>query len=286
VNLVFATCDHQPLIAEDDQPLADALKARGVDVTPIPWTELDPFADFDAPPILLRSTWDYHRLPTMFQSWLQALEVSGRTTWNPPAIARANVDKIYLKDLEAAGIAIPKTIWIDQIDAGAIDRVLDEHNWMRAVLKPRIAATAYGTFLIERGAPPSDEDLRPARASGAMLQELIPDVIERGEISLVYFGGRFSHAVAKHATPGDFRVQKDFGGSVEVATVSPAARSFSDHVMTHVPSDSVYARVDVVETSRGPLLMELELIEPELYFLIVPESAGQLAQLLTDRLRS
>jgi glutathione synthase/RimK-type ligase-like ATP-grasp enzyme len=285
VNLVFATCDHQPLTTADDQPLADALKAHGVEVTPIPWTELDPFADFDASPILLRSTWDYHRMPTMFRSWLEALETSGRATWNPPGVARANVDKIYLKDLEAASIAIPKTIWLDQLDAASIDRAFDEHGWTRAVLKPRIAATAYGTFLIERGTSLADEDLHPARATGAMLQELVPEVAVRGETSLVYLGGVFSHAVVKRAKPGDFRVQKDFGGRVDATTPSPALLAFANNVMTHVPSTCLYARVDVVESSRGPLLMELELIEPELYFLNVPESAGRFAQLLVDRLR-
>jgi hypothetical protein len=168
VNLVFATCDHQPLITLDDQPLADALAAGGVTVTPIPWTELDPYAVIDSPPILLRSTWDYHRVPTMFVSWLQALEDSGRLTWNSPDVARGNVDKIYLKNLEAAGITIPKTRWLDQIDSSSIDRVLDEEAWTRAVLKPRIGATAYGTFLVERGTPLSDDDLRPARASASI----------------------------------------------------------------------------------------------------------------------
>ena len=285
MNVVFATCDHQPLTAEDDQPLADALKARGVDVMPIPWTELDPFAELDAPPILLRSTWDYHRLPTMFQAWLQALEVSGRATWNPPGIARGNVDKIYLKDLEAAGVATPRTTWLDRIDASSIDRVLDEQQLARAVLKPRIGATAYGTLLIERGSAPADEILHPARASGAMLQELIPEVFELGETSLVYLGGVFSHAVVKRAKPGDFRVQKDYGGRVDVTTPSPVLLAFANNVMTHVPSTCLYARVDVVESSRGPLLMELELIEPELFFLIVPEAAERFARLLVDRLR-
>ena len=285
MQLVFATCDHQPLITPDDQPLADALKARGVEVTPIPWTELDPFAILDSPPILLRSTWDYHRVPTMFRSWLQALEVSGRATWNPPGVARGNVDKSYLKDLEAAGIAIPKTRWIDAIDAEGIDRVLHEQAWTSAVLKPRIGATAYGTFLIERGAGLSDELLLPARASGAMLQELIPEVVERGEVSLVYLGGAFSHAVVKRAKSGDFRVQKNFGGHVDATTPAPAVRSLADACHDRVPPACLYARVDVVEARRGPLLMELELIEPELYFLIVPESAQRLAQLLTEGLR-
>ena len=285
MEIVFATCDHQPLITADDQLLANALEARGVRVTPIPWTELDPHALLDAPPILLRSTWDYHRVPTMFRSWLYALEDSGRAMFNPPSVARGNVDKIYLNQLETAGISIPRTRWLDRIDDASIQRVLQEESWTSAVLKPRIAATAYGTFLVERGTSLSDDELLPARASGAMLQEVIPEVVERGETSLVFLSGAFSHAVVKRANPGEFRVQKDFGGEVEAITPSAALLAFTDGVMAHVPHDCIYARVDVVDARRGPLLMELELIEPELYFLIVPEAADRCAQLLIERLR-
>lgn len=284
VQIVFATCEHQPLITRDDQRLADALVARGVDVTPIPWTELDPYGLLDSPPILLRSTWDYHRVPTMFRSWLEALEDAGRATWNPPPVARGNVDKIYLQGLAAAGIAIPKTRWLDRIDAASLDRVLAEESWTRAVLKPRIAATAYGTFLIEPGTSLSDDDFHPARASGALLQEVIPEIVDRGETSLVYFDGSFSHAVLKRAQDGEFRVQQDFGGRVEATTPSPALLAFADQVMASMPAECLYARVDVVESARGPLLMELELIEPELYFLHVPESADRLADLVIKRI--
>jgi glutathione synthase/RimK-type ligase-like ATP-grasp enzyme len=280
MRVVFATCGHQPLISPDDQVLADALAARGVDVEPIPWTEIDPYAVLDAPPILLRSTWDYHRVPTMFRSWLQALEDSGRRVWNPPVIARANVDKIYLKDLETRGIAIPKTRWLDAVDLDSIRRVLDEEKWPRAVLKPRIAATAYGTFLIDRDTELADEDLQPARASGALLQELISEVADHGETSLMLFDGAFSHAVLKRAKPGEFRVQKDFGGRVEPTSPSNSLLDVATRVMTLVPEGWLCARVDVVETATGPLLMELELIEPELYFLYVPEAAARFAAVL------
>ena len=126
MNVVFATCEQQPLITADDQVLADALNARGVDVTPIPWTAIDPYAVVDAPPIILRSTWDYHRIPTMFLSWLDAMADGGRLMLNPPQVARGNVDKIYLQSLEAAGIAIPKTRWLDRIDNDMIARVMRE----------------------------------------------------------------------------------------------------------------------------------------------------------------
>jgi glutathione synthase/RimK-type ligase-like ATP-grasp enzyme len=284
LTIVFATCEHQPLLTDDDQVLADALAARGVDVIPTPWTEIHPYAMADAPPIVLRSTWDYHRLPTMFAAWLQALEHSGRATWNAPSIARANVDKIYLRELEASGIAIPKTRWVDGATGDSLAAVIAEEGWSRAVLKPRIAATAYGTFLIDRSLSLTDEDLAPARSSGALVQELIPEVMDRGEVSLVYFGGRFSHAVVKHAKPGEFRVQKDFGGRVQATTPSAAALEFADRVMAQAGTNTLYARVDIVEASRGPLLMEFELIEPELYFLFVPDAADRLAQLIVDYL--
>jgi glutathione synthase/RimK-type ligase-like ATP-grasp enzyme len=283
MTVIFATCDDQPLIAADDQLLAEALQPLGVEVVPIPWMQIDPYSQIDASPIVLRSTWDYHRLPTMFSTWLSALEDSGRTIWNNPAIARGNIDKIYLKDLESAGIAIPKTRWLDRVDQDAVRRTLAEERWEQAVLKPRVAATAYGTFLITPDTELSDDDLSPARASGALLQEFVPEIVDRGEVSLMYCDGVFSHAVSKRAKAGDFRVQQDFGGVVTPVTPPTSLIAVADFVMAKVPGPQLYGRVDVVETGGGPVLMELELIEPELYFLIVPSAAGRFAAALTQR---
>jgi len=281
--ITFATCEQQPLIAPDDRILADALLPMGVEVTPIPWTEIDPFSQVEAPPIVLRSTWDYHRLPTMFSTWLSALEDSGRTVWNNPAIARGNIDKVYLKQLDSAGIAIPKTRWLDRVDQESVRQALDEERWLKAVLKPRIAATAYGTCLITPDTTLSDVDLSPARASGALLQEFVPEIIDRGEVSLMFCAGLFTHAVRKHAKSGDFRVQQDFGGVVEPLVPTADLVAFANRVVSAVPA-CLYARVDVVESNHGPLLMELELIEPELYFLIVPSAAARFAVTIKDML--
>lgn len=277
MTIVFATCDHQPLLTDDDAVLAAALRPLGVEVTPVPWTEIDPFATIDAPPILLRSTWDYHRMPTMFAVWLQSLHDSGRQLWNPARIALGNIDKIYLQQLESRGIAIPKTRWLDRATPECVSELLASEGWSTAVLKPRIAATAYGTFLVDADTELTEEDLAPARISGALLQEFIPEIAEHGETSLVYCNNTFTHAVVKHARPGDFRVQKDFGGSVELTTPATDMLAFADRALATLPDPCLYARVDLVATARGPLLMELELIEPELYFLAYPEAAGRFA---------
>ena len=183
-----------------------------------------------------------------------------------------------------AASAIPRTRWLDAVDRETIRRVLEEEDWPRAVLKPRIAATAYGTFLVDRDSALSDSDLAPARASGALLQELVPEVVAHGEISSVYFDGAFSHAVLKQAADGDFRVQKDFGGRVVATTLSDGQRAFADRVAALASPDCLYQRVDIVESARGPLLMELELIEPELYFTTVPAAATTLAASIAGRL--
>ena len=284
MTVIFATCADQPHLTRDDELSAAALAARGVTVTPLPWTEIDPFAVLNAPPVVLRSTWDYHRVPTLFLSWLQAMEESGRAMWNGPAIARANLDKIYLRELEARGIAIPRTHWLDRPDAAGIAAALAAEQWDRAVLKPRIAATAYGTFVVQPDAWPPEDGLAPSRSSGALLQEFVPEIVERGELSLVYIDGGFSHAVQRRAMPGDFRVQNEFGGTVKRVEPSPAARAFAERVVGAAAGGTLYARVDVVESSRGPLLMELELIEPELYFAHAPAAAEAMAEAIQRRL--
>jgi glutathione synthase/RimK-type ligase-like ATP-grasp enzyme len=284
VTIVFATCSQQPFIADDDQPLADALGALGYQVEPEPWTDIDPSAQLIADPVVLRSTWDYHRLPTMFAAWLNAMADSGRTLLNPAEVARANIDKIYLQGLADAGLAIPRTRWVEKPDADSLAAILREEGWAQAVLKPRIAATAHGTFLISVDTLPPDEDLAPARASGALVQEFIPEIREGGEVSMVYAGGAFSHAVVKRARDGDFRVQQDFGGKVEPLMPPAGLLEFGAAVMAQVPASCAYARVDMVDTAHGPLLMELELIEPELYFSVVPGSAERMARAIIERL--
>ena len=125
----------------------------------------------------------------MFMAWLQALEDSGRRIWNPPAVARQR-----RQDLSCRRSSLPALRFRGRdgwIASTAMRSTRDARRRLAArVLKPRIAATAYGTFLIDRGQLLADDDLAPARASGALLQEVIPEIIERGEMSLGVFRRR------------------------------------------------------------------------------------------------
>jgi glutathione synthase/RimK-type ligase-like ATP-grasp enzyme len=114
------------------------------------------------------------------------------------------------------------------------------------------------------------------------LQAFVPEIETQGEVSLVFIDGVFSHAVRKRPAPSDFRVQIDFGGSWEPTIVGASLREFGEGVLAAVSRPWLYARIDVVEANQGPVLMELELIEPQLF--LTAAAAIRMADALESRM--
>ena len=262
--VVLATCRSKPSLTPGDALLADALVRAGAAVTATSWDALSPAGE-DARVVCLRSTWDYHLRWNEFRTWISTFAGRNGRLWNPAETVLWNADKIYLRELEEEGIALPRTRWFDPGVRPDGDRVLREWGLGRAVLKPRVSATAFGTHLVSAGQDLRGEDWAELEASGCLLQDFVAEIESRGEISLVYLDGGFSHAVRKRPASGDFRVQTDFGGRLERETAARDVRAFGDAVLAAAARSWLYARVDLVETDRGPVLMELELIEPDLF---------------------
>ncbi|MGH8033408.1 MAG: hypothetical protein ACREO8_13875 [Luteimonas sp.] len=121
-----------------------------------------------------------------------------------------------------------------------------------------------------------------------LVQPFVPEILEQGEWSLMFFGGRYSHAVLKRPLAGDYRAQSDFGGSVELLepghTILAAARRALQVVAALGHADQAYARVDGVLSAGRFLLMEIELVEPFLHLSIRPQAARMFAAQLAERL--
>jgi glutathione synthase/RimK-type ligase-like ATP-grasp enzyme len=280
VRIVLATCRSKPALTSSDALLAAELERAGAIVVAAPWDTVTPAGEYPVT-VCLRSTWDYHRRWTEFRAWVAGFADRTGGLWNPAETVLWNADKLYLRDLSEAGIALPRTRWFEPGERPDGPSVLREWKLARAVLKPRISATAFGTYLVSAGRSLSDEEWKPLEASGGLIQAFVPEVESQGELSLVYVDGGFSHAVRKRPAGGDFRVQGDFGGTVEGAAPPRGIREFGDAVLTVVSRPWLYARVDLVETDRGPVLMELELIEPDLF--LTPAAAARLAAALLAR---
>jgi glutathione synthase/RimK-type ligase-like ATP-grasp enzyme len=294
-RVALITYSGVPAITTDDRLLRDALVARGAEVEARPW---DTRADWSVyHRIILRSCWNFHHRPEEFRGWVNDVkERYDGSLMNGPKLVQWSVDKRYLRDLDARGIAIVPTVWVsaDDDDVPDLAALIAEHGWdAGTVVKPAISATAHQTWRVgpeEAGAHQARfEALLASSPAGVMVQPFLPE-IEDGEWSLVFLGGEFSHAVKKRPAAGDFRVQHDFGGTIErcepdpalVDDASAALRAAAEVTDTGL-EDILYARVDGVMRSGRLLLMELELIEPVLFFAQAPGAAARMAELIVSR---
>lgn len=285
-RVALVTCGAIRELTDDDRPLLAALWNLGIRAEPAVWD--DPAVDwsrFDA--AVIRSTWDYHLSPAAFASWLARLEALGVALWNPPAVIRANADKSYLRELEAAGVLTPPTAWLPQGAKQNLDALLEARGWDACVVKPVVSAGAYRTYRVglrrEGGQAALDEVLAH---SAAMVQPFLPEIVEEGEWSFVFLGGEFSHAVLKTPARGDFRVQEEHGGKTVRREPPNALLAQARDAVIAGPRPCLYARVDGVRRGGDLLVVELELIEPSLYLSHEPRAARKLAEAIRDRLAS
>lgn len=267
--------------------LLEAAGRAGVEAREVVWSHVRavPLEHDAAPVVVIGHTWDYHlRLPA-FRSWLDGLRRIGALVHNPLEIVEWNLDKRYLLELAARGVPIPPTVILESgAPVPAPRELVDRLDAEVAVIKPTVSATAWRTkkvSLADRAAVTSAVD-GVSTDRGVMVQAFLP-AIGRGEWSLVYFGGRYSHAVLKRPEEGDFRVQTDFGGSVQVAEPPPGALELATACLAALPTMPTFARVDCVGTETGFVLMELELIEPDLFLRHHEPAADRLVACVLER---
>jgi len=253
--------------ADVDLPLmVKALRARGVDAQAVAWDAADQdWAAFDQ--VVIRSTWDYAQRIEEFLAWTAAV---ARVTVlrNPAELVRWNSDKRYLRWLSDRGVSVLPTSFIEP---GAAAILPDEPDF---VLKPVVSAGARDTARYTRDQRAAAErHLATLHAAGkpAMVQPYLPQIAQ-GERALVFLAGRFSHAIRK----GPALVQTGVIDNARVPHPDPtrheptrAELGLAARALAAAPvasADLLYARVDMALDARGePVLMELELIEPNLF---------------------
>ncbi len=264
---------------DDDELLLQRFKNRGVDAYAIGWN--DEGADrHDADVTLIRSTWDYMHDSENFGAWLQGAAARSRLL-NPVEIMRWNLDKHYLDDLADKGVPVVPTHWHIAGEPCDLATIADAHGWDALVVKPVVGGGGYDTYKVfpqERDAMrPTIDDLAARR--DLMIQPFIPAVERDGELSIIVIGDTMTHAVWKTARPGEFRVQDDHGGNIRSYRPTAQERAVAEQALAAVPQGWVYARVDLVQ-NNGPHIMELEMVEPELFHRFNPESAERLVDIV------
>jgi hypothetical protein len=267
-RIAFLTLEDRADFVIDDALAVSELDRRGVRADEVPWQGAGvDWRGYDG--IIIRTTWDYQRRFDDFMDLLDRIEAMAIPLANSASLVRWNARKSYLGDLAGRGVRVVPTergrgLSLDEL-RGLRDRIgADE-----VVLKPLIGANADDTFWLSARTGPSELEQIEACFRGRewMAQPFVSAILGEGEYSLFYFDGRYSHAVVKRPAPGDFRVQEEHGGIIERWEADAAARDAAGATLAAIAERPLQARIDLVRLDDGSLaLMELELIEPSLYF--------------------
>ena len=296
-RVALATCSVLPDLDADDAPLVRALGTRGVEATPAVWDDdaVD-WSAFDA--VVVRSTWDYSARRDDFVAWAARVP----RILNTERVLRWNTDKGYLRGLEAAGVPVIPTLWLDparNLSSRAIHTRLPAQGDF--VIKPVVSAGAKDTGRYQSGEAHSRglaiQHARNLLVSGreVMVQPYVTSVDTAGEAGLVFVDGAFSHAVRKNAlltgphrpTRGLYQQEEmsPFTASEEqVAVATNALAVAAAEVADGDPTSFLYARVDLVTgNDGGAVVIELELTEPSLFMALAPGSLDRFADAIAAR---
>lgn len=265
-KLALLTYDGLPDLYPSDQTLIPLLNDYGIIAKPAIWNDkLISWLNFDG--VLFRNTWDYYKYPNEFLTFLSLLDNLNLKSINPTSIIRKNVHKFYLKEIEESGVDIVPSIFIEKNKLPNAMNLLKE-DWNSFIIKPAISAGSWWTRRFDhleiKNILLTYETFN--QKNDLIIQKFIPEIQTIGEYSLVFIKQKFSHAILKRPKEGDFRIQVQFGGRYEKINPEKSMLDLAQSIVDRFAIGTLYSRVDGVFSGDHFLLMELEMIEPDLYF--------------------
>ena len=284
----FLSMDNLDAFECYDHLLIEPLQQRGWSVLEVSWRnkKID-WNQFEV--VVIRSSWDYQDNAKAFLETLRTIDQSSAHLENSLRLVEWNIDKTYLQDLQNRGIEIVPSLWRDHFKKSDLDSFFDALNTNEIIIKPTVSANADDTFRVHRSKP---DDFRSVLSSTFqnrpyLVQPFMKNIIEEGEFSVFFFDDTYSHTILKTPKPADFRVQEEHGGRLKlVEEANPSLLESARQLLEKINPTPLYSRIDYVRTEKNTFaLMELELIEPSLYFNMDDRSAERFARVFEQRMQ-
>ena len=272
MKIGILTCEKLPNLLLGEKFLIPDLELNNHHVTPVIWDDINiDWIAFDL--LIFRNTWDYYEKQIAFDLWLKKIETLGIKCLNSIGTIQKNKHKFYLKELQNQGISIIPTVFIEKTNCLELQKIIPNHC-QKAVIKPAYSGGSYQTKLFDIADIHSinTEYQSIAAEKELLLQEFIPEIETLGETSFIFFDKKFSHCVNKIPVKGDFRVQNQFGGIYTIVYPNQEVIEKAQKIVDTFTEDLLYARVDCIILNNDLLLMEVECLEPDLYFELCPEA--------------
>ena len=277
---------HVQQVLSEDELLSIELLKRGISTQRVDWSD-DQVDWTKADAAVVRTTWDYFNRFKTFDRWLD--RVSQLIPFiNTIELLRWNMDKHYLLDLEARGFPIVPSIFIEKGESRSLAEIHTSSGWDEVILKPCVSGTARHTYRLDSRNSAAHEGILAEllQEESMMLQEFHDTILDRGEVSHMVMNGNYTHSVLKQSKGDDFRIQANFGGTIHKYTASDKEKSLAESVFASCTPCPVYGRLDIMWNAAGePMIGELEIIEPDLWMRMSPDSAEQFAIGIANKLQ-
>lgn len=267
----------------DDQIAVNALRRQGVEVSAVIWGSPVAIIKNQYDVLVMRSAWDYmddQKKRDGFVAWLEELGLAGVKVFNPIKAMLWNLDKHYLMDMKDVGIPVVTTDIVEPNEDADLATYIRKYGGA-IVVKPCVSAAAKDTFLLhdEIRAEQFQSQFELVRKDRSfMIQPFLKEIRTSGEWSLVFLGGKYSHAVLKKPGDGNFLVQAEHGGSLQFGEPSHDIIAIAKEAFVRLPAafqkkypaekldPLLYVRIDIIPTAEGLFVSEIEAVEPELFF--------------------
>jgi len=279
-EVALVTCADERYQEPEVHVAADALRAAGVSADVVSWDEDRDWGAYEL--VVVRTPWDYFDRVTQFLDWAARVERETSLV-NPADVLRWNSHKGYLAEFTAKSVPTVPTRLVPGPSTDVADQIR-EVPWEEIVVKPAVDGGARHAWRGRRDDPSLSRVAERLTDHGdVVVQPFVPAIVD-GERSLVFLGGRFSHAVRKVPKAGDYRSQRHLGGREVDHEPDSAELQVALAAMAAAPGRLTYARVDLVEWEGAPVLIELEVIEPDLFLRDVPERVDRFVEVVRDEL--
>jgi glutathione synthase/RimK-type ligase-like ATP-grasp enzyme len=231
--------------------------ARGDELTEVDWRTVDlQKSAFDL--IFIRTVYDYTQHVDEFQKFLENANAIAAVA-NQPDIIRWNMNKHYLMELERKGLPVIDSLFIER--PTRLGDIYAQLKTDEVVLKPVVGAWGLGQARYHR----DSSDHETVIANDLFAQPFMPAIVESGEISMIFIGGIFSHALVKLCSQNEYRVHKEYGGMERAYTPTASEIATATRFIGALPAEPLACRIDLIRDGGGLLLMEVEAIEPFLF---------------------
>ncbi|RBQ02455.1 ATP-grasp domain-containing protein [Pedobacter miscanthi] len=270
-------------VESEDDKLLFFLKEKELNIEQVIWNDENiNWEDYSL--AILKSPWDYFDLIKDFYQWLNLLEEKKVKLLNPVEVVRWNSDKKYLQEIETAGLKIIPSAFINKQEKVNLEDYFKKFNTDKLIVKPCISGGAKNTFKVttENVEEVNQKLNQLIQEEDFIIQPFLPEILESGEWSFIFFNGVYSHSLIKQAKAGDFRVQPAHGGTVHPQKPDQDLIARAQKYVDLFAKNCLYARVDGTFVNGEFLLMELELIEPFLFLNTEPKIYERYYQALKE----